>query len=185
VVRRVFLLGAAGMTGIAATGWLVLRGRRDGNEEALRTGTPPPSPVSFLPATSVPLLLSLADLVVPAWHGEPAASEIDLLPRLERVVGRSPARADFYRRKWGFLERDLRRAAPFEGAGPLAEAALPVLQSWFEEYRSLEVPSAAAHMFEVLRRDVLRAYYASPAGWRAVGYPGPARRSHPRERDEA
>jgi hypothetical protein len=180
VVRRAFLLGGASVAAIAA-GWLVLRPGSRGSEAPVDSGTPQHSPVSFLPAGSVPLLLGLADLVVPAWKGQPAASDIDLLPRLERVVGSSRSRADFYRRKWVFLERDLRRAVPYEGGLPLAADALPLLQSWYEEYRSVEVPSAAAHMFEVLRRDLLRAYYASPAGWKAVGYAGPARRSHPRQ----
>ena len=30
-----------------------------------------------------------------------------------------------------------------------------------------------------LRRDVLRVYYASPAGWAALGYSGPVHRLHP------
>ena len=64
----------------------------------------------------------------------------------------------------------------------MGEALVPLLRDWYAEYRDAPQPSNNARFADDFRRDVLRIYYASPAGWRSVGYDGPVHRSHPRER---
>jgi hypothetical protein len=119
------------------------------------------------------MLLAVADAIVPRFEGHPAASEIDLLPRLERCIEASPDGAEFYRRNWSRFERDLRQRVPFPDGPPAPEALHATLEQWHREYVSQHAPSPAARYFEGLRRNVLLAYYTSPDGWASVGYAGP------------
>jgi hypothetical protein len=166
---------AAFLAAATAAGLWRLWGRK-------KATTPAPSgaPAGIVPLRSQVLFFAVADAVVPRWGGHPSASEIDLVPRLERRVKGLPRREAFYRRNWPYLERDLRRRVRFEADRPDPVELAGLLEEWFAEFRSEMVPSAAAHMFEVLRRDVLMVYYTSPAGRGAVGYDGPVRRTHPR-----
>jgi hypothetical protein len=119
----------------------------------------------------------VADAIVPRFEGHPAASEIELIPRLKRCMEASPDGADFYRRHWSQFERELRQRVPFPDGRPVPEALHATLEQWHREYVSQPTPSLAASYFEGLRRNVLLAYYTSPAGWTSVGYAGPGQPS--------
>ncbi len=129
-----------------------------------------------MPAADLPLLLALADAVVPREGSHPAASEIDLLPRLERWITASRGRMRLYLAGWPPLAAELRRR--FASEAPAPEALEPLLESWYREFRD-GTADAAGHFFEQVRRDVLRAYWSSPSGWSAVGYTGPAHLAAP------
>lgn len=94
-------------------------------------------------------LAALADVLVPAYDGLPAASETDALGKwLDRVL---QARPD--------LEPELVRVlAGAEGREPEAEL------------RRLESEDRAG--FETLALAVASSYYLSPRVRRAIGYPG-------------
>ena len=171
--RRDFLLGGAGLAAAAAGLWLWRRG------EARSAPAAAPAPAvldGLVSAADLPLLLALADTVVPRDASQPAASEIDLLPRLERWVTASPARMRLYAAGWPRLSSELRRR--FGAGTPSPEALEPVLEVWYREFRDGGA-GEVARFFEQVRRDVLRAYWSSPAGWAAVGYTGPAHLAAP------
>lgn len=118
------------------------------------------------------LLLALADVIVPRSGDSPGAGEIDIVPRLEEWIRGSEQRAQTYARGWPALVRAVRARVPHRD-GRLEEAKLEELcADLYRGYRQ-ERRSVEAVTFEQLRRDVLRLYYASPAGWAWVGYLGP------------
>jgi hypothetical protein len=170
VTRRRFLVMMA--TGLAVLAGLarLLRPTRAPSGPASRTAFQS----SLVPPESQALLLAIGDAVVPAWRGHPGAGQIDLLPQLERWVNASPGRRQRYR-EWPRFETDLRARLSFDGEAPEPQVLSDHLETLYREFRSGRVPSPAARFFERLRRDVLRVYYASPAGWASVGYTGPAR----------
>lgn len=130
------------------------------------------SPV--FPAARQPLLLALADVIVPRAGDSPAASEIDLVPRLERWVERSPNVARIYAVAWKDMDAAVRAQVRFEAGRPDPQALHALCERWFREYTDAPRPSRAALVFEQLRWDVLTVYYASPAGRTFVGDPGRA-----------
>jgi hypothetical protein len=167
VLRRRFLvallLGLAALVGGAPGRWL--RARAEGaSAEALFS------------APARRLLALFADLIVPAWNGRPAASDGDFVERFEALARGTPGRADAYRRHFErFVAGVDARVALLPG--PADAAALEaLLDAWYREWRSESKPSFEAQFFEMLRRDVLRTHYASPAGWKALDYHGPAHR---------
>lgn len=171
--RRDFLLGGSGLVAAAAGLWLW---RRGGTRERLAATPSAIAPGTVVPEADLPLLLALADAVVPRDGDQPAASGIDLLPRLERWVQASPGRMRLYAFGWPLLAAELRRR--FGAGTPAPDALEPVLETWYREYRDGSA-GEAARFFEQLRRDVLRAYWSSPTGWAAVGYTGPAHLAAP------
>jgi hypothetical protein len=173
VRRRDFLLGGAGLAAAAAGLWLW---RRGGERSTPAPATEARILGGVMPAAELPLLLALADAVVPRDGSQPAASEIDLLPRLERWITASPGRMRLYVAGWPPLASELRRRFGRQATDP--QALEPLLESWYREFRD-GTTGAAAHFFEQVRRDVLRAYWSSPAGWSAVGYTGPAHLAAP------
>jgi hypothetical protein len=138
----------------------------------------PPEPFGF-PRNSSPLLLAVADAIVPRFGPHPAASEIDLLPRLDRCLATSAEGAEVFHRHWPSFEREIRQRVPFRAGRPEANALHDVLEQWHRDYATQSDPSLPVSYFEGLRRYVLLAYYTSPAGWASVGYPGPARAASP------
>jgi len=168
VKRRSFLLG--GLAATVAVGGAVIARLFGGR------GAPPPSDSVFAPG-SEPLLLAVADAVVPRAGEHPAASEIDLLPRLERWVESSPSRRRSYRRGWPPFERQIRAQTATGGARPDPEALAGLLERWHRDYREGR-GHEYARFFEQLRRDTLRVYYGSPAGWISLGYNGRPQRGH-------
>ena len=166
--RRGFLIAA--FAGAAAGAWSIARflaGRAE------PPPLPPPDPV-FAPG-SEPFLLAVADAVVPRVGDAPAASEIDLIPRLEHWVTSSPSRRRSYRRAWPRFEWRIRARTMGDGDRPDPEALTALLEQWYRDYREGRA-HASARFFEQLRRDTLRVYYASPAGWISLGYMGPVQR---------
>ena len=182
--RRGFLL-AAGAAIVVATAWtwrVLTRGDADGVRSQ---AAPYPGYGSiFAPATR-PLLDALADAIVPRFGGHPAASEIGIASRLERWLLTSPHRLRVYRTYWPGFEASIRERVALRPGRPDPDALVPLLRGWYAEYRDAARPSANALFAEDFRRDVLRLYYASPAGWKSVGYDGPVHRSHPRVRTSA
>ena len=77
----------------------------------------------------------------------------------------------------GIFEREIRQRVPFDAGRPDPEALHDVLAQWHRDYATESDPSLPASYFEGLRRNVLLAYYTSPAGWALVGYPGPVHTS--------
>jgi len=174
VRRRDFLWGAAAITGALGAGAFLRwdRGRGDAGP-ATRVGR---TTLASLPEGSEALLLAAADVLVPRHGVHPAASEIDLLPRLDRWVAGSPLRARSYRETWPAFEREVR--ARSGEAIPDPKELQVLFGRWHEAYRQ-DRPSDAARFFEQLRRDVLRIYYSSPQGGASVGYAGRVVRPQP------
>jgi hypothetical protein len=142
---------------------------------AERPDRPDDSPGIF-PATAHALLLALADAIVPRFGSHPAASEIDLVPRLERSL-RLLGDDDFFRSNWSAFAAAILARIPVTSRAD-AETLRPVVEHFYLEARAPN-PGLAARYLEALRWGVLRAYYSSPEGWRAAGYAGPVHRSHP------
>jgi len=125
------------------------------------------------------ILFAVADLIVPREGDLPAASEIDLIPRLERWARSSESRLRLYQRGWPQL-RNLIQETAFQNGRLDSEKLAASMKHWFLIYRRrLRGGPKGVPFFEQLRRDVLRVYYASPAGWATVGYTGPGHRSSP------
>jgi hypothetical protein len=167
------LLGLAALVGGAPGRWLAARAEPAQPAETGAAEGPLLSPASRR------RLAEFADVIVPEWNGHPAAGTDEFVVRFEALARATPDRVDGYRR---FFERFARavdaRVPPLPGPpDPLALAAL--FEAWHHEWRTEAKPSFAAQFFEMLRRDVLRTYYASPAGWKAAGYGGPAHRATP------
>jgi len=197
VRRRAFLLGGAAVALVGAGGLASIRGwksrvqREDASADHASAGGDPHSELHSGPPTGAnakqgvvapifpvedrPLLLALADAIMPRAGDHPAASEIDLLPRLERWVHTSDSRIQIYERGWPRLRAALERAGEAGASGPSSRT----LRALYRRFRLDEQPPPEAAFFEQLRRDVLRVYYASPAGWASVDYTGPAHRPHP------
>jgi hypothetical protein len=162
---RTLLLGLAAAVG-APGRWLATRAE------------PVPERPLLSPA-SRRVLGYFADVIVPAWNGHPAASAGDFLARFEALARATPDRVDAYGR---FFERFVATVAarvPLLPGPPDPLALAALFEAWQHEWRTQAKPSFAAQFFEMLRRDVLRSYYSSPAGWKAVGYAGPVHRAAP------
>jgi hypothetical protein len=140
---------------------------------------PDPAAGPLFPAASRRLLAQLADVIVPAWDGQPAAGSDDFVTRFEALARAAPDRVDAYGR---FFERFVQAVGahvPLEPGPPDPLALGALFEIRHREWRTQPKPSFGAQFFEMLRRDVLRTYYSSPAGWKAVGYTGPAHRAAP------
>ena len=181
--RRSFLVASGALVAAGAAAglaWLLGRERRTPLAEATpETVSATPLPEAMIPPESVPLLLAVADAIVPRYGEHPAASEMDLLPNLERWVRGAPGRLERYQSSWSSFESEIRDHVPFADGRPDPEALTLLLEQWYEAYRRQSQRGAAANLFEQIRRDVLRVYYSSPAGWASLGYTGPVKRSHP------
>ena len=175
--RRDFLRAAAAQVAAATlAGCTRLLGRKTAKKPA---ESDPTAPESLFSPESRKVLLGVADVIVPRDGEHPAASEIDLVPRLERRVLASEGRLLLHRMNWWRFEGAIRQRVSFTDGRPDPQALAPILEGWYAAFRSERRPSAEARFFEALRRDVLRIYYSSPAGWASVGYAGPVHRSHP------
>ena len=167
-----FLLGVAALVGGGPARWLAARAEPGGAALAEPEATPRP----LFSAGSRRLLEIFADVIVPEWNGHPAASAGDFAARFEALAGATAGRADSYGRFFERFAKAVDTRVPLL-PGPPDPAALGALfETWHREFRSEEKPAFAAQFFEMLRRDVLRTYYATPAGWRALGYHGPVHR---------
>ena len=191
--RRAFLLGGAAVALVGAGGLLSIRSRQrsahtdnvhsdaaqtdSAHSQSAPVGAPVTEPDSepFFPPEDWPLLLAVADAIVPREGDLPAASEIDLLPKLESWVRGSAPRLRIYERGWPRFRALLERKGEAGASGPSRQT----LTRLHTRYRFEDRPPQEAAFFEQLRRDVLRLYYASPAGWASVSYTGPVHRPHP------
>ena len=183
-MRRRDFLAAVAVAGAAAAG--VARWLRRSEAGELATASRAPAapeadgdPESIVPTEDMGLFLALADVIVPRDGDLPAASEIDLWPRLERWVRSSDSRLRLYRRSWPALRKLLQSRLARAGDRPRAVVLHEAMRFCHRAYRRQERPEGGVRFAEQIRRDVLRVYYASPAGWASVGYTGPAHRSHP------
>jgi hypothetical protein len=194
VRRRDFLVAAAvaagGATAAGVAHWL----RRPQESETLEVPTPSDAEAEpdvadsdpLFPPEDEPLVLTFADVVVPRDGESPAASEIDLLPRLEEHVRASASRLRIYRRGWPELREMLEKRIARAPDRPQAHVLRGAMRFCHLSYRRRERSKPRVRLAEQFRRDVLRVYYASPAGWASVGYTGPAYRAPaPGERGEA
>jgi hypothetical protein len=199
VNRRYFLLTgllvAAGTSTAGLLRWLKLRPvessstpENDAPEKQEATAPKPKTPTSpdapVFPEEDHIYLLSIADVIVPREGDLPAASEIDIIARLEVLAHSSKSRLRLYRNDWPKL-RKLLNKVPME-EGKLDKGGLERrMQGWLRNYREKErVFRKSISFLEVLRRDILMTYYSTPAGWAAVGYTGPIHRMNPAEGDE-
>ena len=123
-------------------------------------------------------LAGFAAVIVPAWNGQPAAGADDFALRFEALARSTPDRVAAYGRYFERFVREVDALAP-PRQPPDAAALTALFERWHEEWRREAEPSFAAQFFELLRRDVLRVHYSSPAGWRALGFHGPAHRATP------
>jgi hypothetical protein len=180
--RRRFLI-AMGALVAAGTGlWRLLDPRTSRkpdqvNQNPIENAARPSVGTTGFSYDSPPLLLAVMDAIVPRFGAHPAASEIDLLPRLDRCLDASPEGPDVFRRHWPSFEREIRQRVPFRAGRPDPDALHDVLAQWHRDYATESDPSLPASYFEGLRRYVLLAYYTSPAGWASVDYSGPAHAS--------
>jgi len=178
VTRRRLLMAlaavAATCTGVLA--WLarrVLGGREQPQASETASLEPEPGAAVLFPPETLATLLVIADVIVPRSGSSPAASEIDLVPRLERLILRSPSAAKSYRKSWPILAQNIQEKVPVvEGQLDPAELAR-LLEVYHGRFRRTRRGGKLGNAFEQLRRDVLRVYYASPAGQAFAGYPGP------------
>ncbi len=191
--RRAFLLGGAAVALAGAGGLLSVRSRQSRPhadklhsddaqiDSAHSNSQPADEPVSepdqepLFPREDWPLLLAVADAIVPREGELPAASEIDILPKLESWARRSASRLRIYEKGWPKFRALLERKGEAGASGPSQHT----LRRLHVRYRLDKHPPREAAFFEQLRRDVLRLYYASPAGWASVSYTGPVHRPHP------
>ena len=113
--RRAFLLGGAAVALVGAGGLLSIRSRQrrahadnvhsdnvhsdDAQTDSAHSNSQPagapgtePDPEPLFPPEDWPLLLAVADVIVPREGDLPAASEIDLLPKLESWARGSASR---------------------------------------------------------------------------------------------
>jgi len=181
VTRRRLLvaLAAVAASGSALLAWLARRvlGGHEPQGQASETASLEPAPEPggepiFAPETLATLLV-IADVIVPRSGNSPAASEIDLVPRLERLIRSSPAALKTYRKRWPTLAKNIQEKVPvLEGRPDPAELAR-LLRIYHRRFRRTRRGGKLGNAFEQLRRDVLRVYYASPAGQAFAGYPGP------------
>jgi len=183
IPRRRILLAMSALLVAGALGvWRLMspRSRREHEDVELsssETIARPSFESTLFPPDSIPLLLAVADAIVPRFGMHPGAGELELLPRLDRCLTASPEGAEVFRRHWSSFEREIRQRVPFAAGRPDPEALHDVLAQWHLDYATESDPSLPASYFEGLRRNVLLAYYTSPAGWASVGYPGPAHAS--------
>ena len=176
--RRSFLLGgfvAAIGAGFGVSRWI----RRSVSMpiESAEKLHPTLASDRWLARDAATLLLAVADVIVPAEGEAPAASGIDFMPMLEDWVRSSPERTQIYAMWWPVFERALRDRITLVAGRPDPDALERALDAWHREYQQ-PCASIPARFFEQLRRDTLRVYYASPAGWRSIGYRGPAQLGH-------
>ena len=170
---RTLLLGLAALVGGAPGRWRAARAEPAQPAETGAAESP------LLSAASRRRLAQFADVIVPEWNGHPAAGTDEFVMRFEALARATPDRVDAYQRFFERFARAVDARLPL-GPGPSDPPALGALfEAWHREWRTEAKPSFAAQFFEMLRRDVLRTYYASPAGWKAVGYSGPAHRATP------
>jgi hypothetical protein len=170
------LIGGAALAGLAAAAWLArpLRGARAWLASRIGGGD------ALFPAETASVFLAVADVIVPRDGDSPAASEIDFLPLFERFVRAEPGRLRLYREQWPAFAARVRALSTTAGQLPDADRIRAEYERWYAHFREARRGGDDTSRFaEQLRRDVLRVYYASPAGWAYVGYPGPARRGHP------
>lgn len=191
--RRAFLLGGAAVALVGTGGLLFIRSRQrsahfdnahtdDAKTDSAHSNNQPanapvtePNPEPLFPPEDWPLLLAVADAIVPREGELPAASEIDILPKLESWARRSASRLRTYEKGWPKFRALLERKGEAGASGPSENT----LRRLHVRYRFEKRPPREAVFFEQLRRDVLRLYYASPAGWASVSYTGPVHRQHP------
>jgi hypothetical protein len=167
--RRLLLAGVAALAALVA--FLTRRWTLPEAEVAMPALPEPESPAArLIPARDQELLLRVADVIVPGDGDSPSARGIDLLPRLERWVASAPGRRDLYTSVWPQFAGRVRALV---GPEPAAADLERLCWSWFRAYRDGSADEVG-RFFEQLRRDVLRVYWASPTGWAAVGYGGPA-----------
>lgn len=191
--RRVFLISGAIVAAVASTaGLLRWLGFVPSAEPELQDDTPlapgaPDQPAAvakpetqsarlepIFPPEDHAIVFLLADLIVPREGEHPAASEIDLLPRLEGWIRSSKSRERAYKKGWPKLRQLVKRVRVVDGKPDPLKLTMR-MGKWVEKYRRQKRSfRVLIPFFEQFRSDVLRVYYASPAGWAAMGYRGPA-----------
>lgn len=178
--RRLLLaLAAVAASCSALFAWLARRGMGDREPHSSASEGALPEPAQqpegefvFAPDTLATLFV-IADAIVPRFGDSPAASEIDLVPRLERLIRGSPAALKTYRERWPLLAKDIQEKVPLVDGRPDQTELARRLRIYHRRFRRTPLGGKFGNAFEQLRRDVLRVYYASPQGQAFVGYLGP------------
>jgi len=142
---------------------------------ALQTTAPrePRAPLQVLDARTYAILAAVADRIAPERDGFPAASELQVAEKIDALLATSdPALGAEVKQVLLLLENALAgfvfdgRARPFTKLAP--EAQDEVLRAW--QSSALHVRRTA---YNALHGLCAAAYYASPAIYARVGYPGP------------
>lgn len=180
--RRLLALLALSATALAAIlaaggAWLWRRGR---------------APGLVFAEPDLAVLLAVADVIVPRDGAHPAASETPLLDVLARRARDVPDLAQLLEAGLPGFARAVRSRVPAARGTGDARAPSPagldaallarLCESYHRELRERPRPSREAVYFELLRSEVLFAYYATPAGWASVGFDGPVQWSAARMR---
>ena len=111
------------------------------------------------------MLLVIADVIVPRYGDSPAASEIDLIPQLQRLIKESPARARVYANEWVKLVKIIEERVPVVGGKPDPDELARHLQVYHRRYRRTKKGGDLGRAFEQLRRESEGKDVARPSNW--------------------
>ncbi len=171
--RRKFLISAGAWSVALCTfgaGWVAQRVRPAQAQTTSNAGSDENAPA--IPPETIPILLAVADIIVPRYGDSPAASEIDLLPRLQRLIDASPSLTRSYRKNWVKLAKIIQDEVPVVDGKPEPKELARHLRIYHRRFRRTRSGGDLGNAFEQLRRDVLGIYYTSPEGRAWVGYSG-------------
>lgn len=184
VTRRTF--------GSLVTATIVLFGRSNRGMASISpaAAATPPAPVPLLTDAfraltpyEATVLDEVTALLIPTDQ-DPGAREARIVLDLDRSAGQDPKELSVYRQGVAWL--DLRAAEMFDGDGflsldlrrrervlEMAEAGSETVRQKILEWWKFGRLGVGHHFFEVVKQRTFQAFYASPLGWRVVGYQGP------------
>jgi hypothetical protein len=107
------------------------------------------------------LLAIVADEIIPAGGGMPAASQVGCVDYLERIASRSPKLAKELKRILRLTDRLSQTRFQATFGDMVHDQRLKLLHEM--EWRTVD-------LFKALRDSVYEAYYEQPEVWRLIGY---------------
>ncbi|MCP5110101.1 MAG: gluconate 2-dehydrogenase subunit 3 family protein, partial [bacterium] len=123
-------------------GWLVARPRptraaeqASADEQSSSTSADSGDAPPVIQPDTVATLLVIADVIVPRYGDSPAASEIGLIPKLEKLIRDSPARAAVYRQGWRELAEAIQEEVPVVDGKPDPDELASQIAINYRRYR--------------------------------------------------